>query len=286
MRELSGRSAVITGASAGIGMRVARVLAAEGMNVALAARSLDKLAALADELSQSGVKAIAVGTDVADHNALRNLVDKTVEQYGTVDVLVNNAGIETYREFHELEIDDIDRTIGTNLTAALVLSRLVLPHMLHSGRGHIVNMSSTAGKFGPAYGAAYGASKAGMIAFTESLRGEYRDRGISASVICPGFTDEGGIYERMKQTIGRGTPPMMGATSAKAVARAVVKSIKKDVPEIIVNRPPMRPLAVLTQICPSLGQWIVRKASHRFLRKVALSRRTDETSKDAGSEPE
>lgn len=276
MRKLKGRNAIITGASAGIGAHVARALAEQGMNVVLAARSADKLLDVAGELEKFGVKAVPVETDVTLPESLRNLVSTAMEECGSIDVLVNNAGVETYREFHELEIDDILRTIDTNLTATLVLSRLVIPHMLAAKQGHIVNMSSTAGKFGPAYGAAYGASKSGMIAFTETLRGEYRGTGISASVICPGFTDDGGIYERMKKEIGRGTPAMMGHTSADKVAKAVVRSIQGNKPEIIVNSPPMRPMAVLCQIAPSLGQRIVQMASKRFLRKVAVSRRSDE----------
>jgi len=274
MRNLRGRNAVVTGASSGIGLHIARALAAEGMNVVLAARRVDKLEEAAAELRSLGVRAIPVETDVLNHESLRNLVDTAIDAVQTIDVLVNNAGIETYREFHELEIDEIVRTIDTNLTATLVLTRLVVPHMRRAGRGHIVNMSSTAGKFGPAYGAAYGASKAGMIAFTESLRGEYNCSGVSASVICPGFTDDGGIYERMKEEIGQGTPPLMGRTSAKAVARAVLRAIRTDKPEIIVNTPPMRPIAVLCDLSPRLGQWLVRQASRKFLRKVAHSRRS------------
>src|SRR5687767_12236694 len=154
MRKLRGSTALITGASAGIGMHVARALAAQGMNLALAARSVDKLEDLAAELTKTGVKAIAVETDVTVHESLRSVVAQTIDEFGKIDVLVNNAGIETYREFHELEIDEILRTIDTNLTATLVLTRFVIPHMLRAKRGHIVNMSSTAGKFGPAYGAA------------------------------------------------------------------------------------------------------------------------------------
>ena len=203
------------------------------------------------------------------------LVEQTLAEFGRVDVLVNNAGIETYCPFAELPTEDIIRTIDVNLTAALVLSRLVLPHMLAAGAGHIVNMSSTAGKHGPAYGAAYGASKAGLISLTESLRGEFRGRGVSASVICPGFTHDGGIYERMKRATGRGTPFQMGSTSAAAVARAVVKAIQKDQPEVLLNWPPMRPVFVLAELWPAVGEWIIRRASVRFLKRIATRRSSD-----------
>jgi len=280
MQTLAGRAAIITGASGGIGLKTAQALAQEGMHLVLAARGEEQLALAAASLSLGENRAITVPTDVTDPNALEYLVERTMDEFGAVDVLVNNAGVETYREFQHLAVEDIIRTIEVNLTATIILSRLVLPTMLSAKRGHIVNMSSTAGKHGPPYGTAYGASKAGMISFTESLRCEYHGSGVSASAICPGFTDGGGIYERMKEALGRGTPFQVGSTSAAAVARAVVRSIKKDLPEVIVNWPPLRPVTVLAEISPSLGEWIIRTASSRFLRRVALSRRSEEETDD------
>ncbi len=275
MRDLAGRCAIVTGASGGIGLFVARALASQGMNLVLAARSETALKNVADGIRQSGGRALAVPTDVSHPIDRERLVEQTLAEFGRIDVLVNNAGIETYCPFAELPAHDIIRTIEVNLTAALVLSRLVLPHMLAAGCGHIVNMSSTAGKHGPAYGAAYGASKAGLISLTESLRGEFRGQGVSASVICPGFTHDGGIYERMKGATGRGTPPQMGATSAAAVARAVVKAIQKDKPEVLLNWPPMRPMFVLAELWPAVGEWIIRQASVRFLKRIATRRTSD-----------
>lgn len=272
MRELKRRIAIVTGASAGIGEAVARELALRGMHVVLAARSADKLEQLAGELRNAGATALAVPTDVADSSAREKLISRTVDEFGTIDVLINNAGIESFSVYHALDVERIVRCLNVNLTSALVLTRLILPHMLSTGRGHIVNMSSTAGQHGPAYGAAYGASKAGLIAFTESLRAEYHGTGISASVICPGFTRSGGIYDDIRQRIGRETPPQMGGTTAQAVARAVVRAIRTDAPEIIVNRPPMRPIFALCAACPRLGERLARIATARFLKRVAKPR--------------
>ena len=271
MKSLAGRTALITGASAGIGLHIARALAAERMNVVLAARSAEKLEQLAAELRPGGTAVLPVPTDVTVSGDRERLVSSAIREFGRIDVLINNAGVDLFRRSHLLEPAEIEHTIQTNVTAALILTRLVLPHMFQCGRGHIVNMSSTAGKHGPAFGAVYGASKAALIAFTQSLRGEYRGTGLSASVICPGFTNDGGIYERMKQTLGRGTPLLMGRTSSEAVARAVVRAIKRDSPEALVNIPPMRPVFVLAELFPRLGEWIVRQGTHRFLRRVAQS---------------
>jgi short-subunit dehydrogenase len=224
---------------------------------------------VATAIRQLEVKAVAVPCDVARHADRERLVARTLSEFGRIDVLVNNAGIETYCPFEDLPVEQIHNTIEVNLTSAMVLARMVLPAMLALGGGHIVNMSSTAGKHGPAFGAAYGASKAGLISLTETLRAEFQGRGVSASVICPGFTHDGGIYERMKSATGKGTPFQMGSTSALTVANAVVKAIQKDRAEVLVNWPPMRPAFVLAELWPKLGEWIIHKASLRFLKRIA-----------------
>lgn len=272
MRDLSGRTAIVTGASGGIGVFVARALAAQGMDVVLAARSEEALGKVAEDIRQGGTRALVVPTDVANHTDRERLVDRTLAEFGRIDVLVNNAGIETYCPFTELPIEQIARTIEVNLTSSLILARLVVPSMLAAKSGHIVNMSSTAGKHGPAYGVAYGASKAGMISMTETLRAEFKGTGVSASAICPGFTHDGGIFERMKQATGKGTPLQMGSTSADKVANAVIKAIRKDQAEVLVNWPPMRPAFVLAELFPRLGEWLIRECSVRFLKRIATRR--------------
>ncbi len=269
MKVLRGRSAIVTGASAGLGVRVARALAAEGMNLILAARTADALEQVAAELRGLGVKAIAVPTDVSDEGQLQRLVERAMTEFGSIDVLVNNAGIEAFRRFEEIPPTDIRRTIDVNLTATLLLTRYVIPHMRQAGRGHIVNMASIAGKQGPAFAAVYGASKAGMIAFTQSLRSEYHGSGISASAICPGFASDGGVYEQLRQRSGQSAPWYVGGTSSEAVARAVVRAIKSDRADIILNIPALRPLFTLCSLFPRIGEAIYRLASRKYLERVA-----------------
>lgn len=269
MKELRGRAAVVTGASRGIGLLVAKALAREGMNLVLAARSVEPLERLAAELRASGIRAIVVPTDMEDATQLQALVDAALREFGNIDVLVNNAGIEAFRPYHLIDPADIQQTVRVNLMGTLLLTRFVLPHMLKAGRGHVVNMASVAGKYGPAYGAVYGLTKAGMISFTQSLRGELYKTGVSASAICPGFADNGGIYEEIKQRTGRGTPWYLGSTSADAAAHAVIKAIRNDRPELILNFPALRPVFVLCQAFPRIGEWVVRLTTRRFLKMVA-----------------
>jgi short-subunit dehydrogenase len=276
VKKLAGRTALITGGSAGIGLAIARALAKEGMDVCLAARSPEPLERAAAELRSFKVRALAIPTDVTRLEQLQSLVQTAVGELGSIDCLINNAGIETFHDFDSLPLDQIRQTIEVNVISALLLTRLVLPHMLQAKRGHIVNLGSTAGKHGPPFGAAYGASKAALIAFTQALRAEYAGSGISASAISPGFTHAGGMYERMKSQTGRQIPWYVGTTSAEAVARAVVQAIRRDKPDVVVNWPPLRPVFTLAELAPRLGDWIARVTTRRFLKAVARARSDEE----------
>ena len=270
MHDLAGCTAVLTGASRGIGAYIARALVKERVNLVLAARSAAKLEELAGEARARGVRALAVPTDVADRDALEALVVGAHREFGTIDILVNNAGIVQPLAYHKRQVEDIERMIRVNLTAPLLLTRLVLPGMLEQHRGHIVNMSSLAGKAGPPYDEPYAASKAGLIGFTESLRLEYRGTGVSASVLCPGFVEGAGMSEQLNEGIGLVAPRLLGTVTAEAVAQAVIRAIKEDVPEIIVNSGPVRLLTTLAELSPSLGEWIVRRSGVAALfQKVA-----------------
>ena len=268
---------MITGASAGIGRNIAERMAAEKAKLVLAARSADKLQELSESFTNLGCDVLVVPTDVSDPNALQNLVQQTIDRFGQIDVLINNAGIECFRHFEQADTDDILQTIETNLTGTIMLSRLVIPHMLQQGSGCVINMASTAGKHCPAFGAVYGATKAGLIGFTQGLRGEYLDRGITATAICPGFTKDGGVYDQIVQSTGRKTSVALGGTSASAVTRAVLKAIRTGPPELIVNWPPIRPAMVLREIFPRLGEILATSVSKKFVRRAAdaASSKTD-----------
>lgn len=252
MRKLGNRVAIITGASRGLGPYMARALSAEGMRLVLAARSLPELETVAVDIRDAGGKAIAVQADVLSADERRRLVETAKAEYGRIDVLVNNAGIELTAHFEDQPEEEIASVIDVNLTSAMLLARLVTPIMLEKKSGHVVNVASLAGKVPVPFSIPYAASKAGMIGFTESYRSEFRKRGLSASVICPTFVSDAGMYQEMRDRTGVKANFLTGVVSPEKVAKDVVKAIKRDRPEMIVYRGPGRVVAGLSELAPGL----------------------------------
>lgn len=272
MKELRGRTAILTGASGGLGSFIASALARAGMDLVLVAFPGAGLDELRLTVTKEGVKAIVLNLDLRDPGQRQRVVSAAVEEFGGVDVLVNNAGVESSSFYHELSEADIRDVLSINLEAPMMLTRAVLPEMVHRKRGHVVNITSLAGKFGPGFQEVYVASKAALTAFTYSLRGTYRGTGVSASVVCPSFV-EAGIYSRIKKRIGRPAPGLLGASvcSPELVGRAVVRAIRRDLPEVFVSRFPVRPILAIYALSPSFGTWITDKVlgANDFFKKVA-----------------
>jgi NADP-dependent 3-hydroxy acid dehydrogenase YdfG len=165
---------------------VASVLSAQGATVVLGARRQDRIRALAKELTSSGGKALAVATDVADRQQVKNLVDAAVEAYGRVDVMINNAGLMPQALLERLQVDEWERMIDVNLKGVLYGIAAALPIMKQQKSGHFINVSSVAGhKVGPGF-AVYSATKFAVRALTEGLRQEVKPCNIRATVISPG----------------------------------------------------------------------------------------------------
>lgn len=259
MKDLRGSTAIITGASRGIGVYIARALANEGVNLILAARSTSDLDQVAAEISALGVRALPVHCDVSDAASRRSLVDAATAEFGSIDLLINNAGIETTIRFEQQDETEFEQMVQVNLLGSTALARLVIPGMLERGRGHIVNIASLAGKAGTPYEAAYATTKHGMMGFTRSLRGEYRGTGVGVSVICPGFVSDVGMYADSMVDIGIKAPWTLGTSKPEKVAKAVLKAIKKNKAEIIVNPNATRVLLTVAEASPTLGEWLMRQ---------------------------
>jgi short-subunit dehydrogenase len=272
MRDLKDRTALVTGASQGIGVYIARALAAEGMNLILAARSADKLESVAEDLRATGCRVLCIPTDLSDRASLTALVERAEGEGGGVDLLINNAGVELSMAFDKVPVGDIDQIIEVNLRAPIVLSRLLLSKMIQRGQGHIVNISSLAGLGGAAYQELYCATKHGLVGFTRSLRATASNEGypVGCSVVCPGFIDDVGMYMKMSRESGVKAPLSFGTSPPERVARAVVRAVKRHVPEIVVNPMPMRPLVAVALFAPRFALWLLNRLGiSRFFEAAA-----------------
>jgi short-subunit dehydrogenase len=276
MEQLRGRTALVTGASGGIGRQIARRLAKDGMNVIASGRREDVLAGLVAELRELGVKAEAVPADLSDLSQVDPLIERSESALGPIDALVNNAGIEITAPFTGYRPEELTSVVDINLTVPMLLTHRVVPGMLERERGHVVFISSLAGKIGPAYNEPYGATKAGLIGLNQSLRAEYRHSPIGFSVVCPGFTAGDGMYQRMVEE-GVSSNRMLGETTTDKVADGVSEAIRYDRPEIIESGSPVRPLLAMGQVAPRLVERLVERfgATEMFRRTAAARGRID-----------
>jgi 3-oxoacyl-[acyl-carrier protein] reductase len=188
MINLSGRIAIVTGASRGIGRAIARELAAQGAVIIAAARG-EHARAVAEEITAAGGRAHTASVDVTDRVSVDRMVASALEQHGRVDVLVNNAGIARDQLLLRMKREDWDAVVATNLTALFTCAQAVLRPMIKQRSGRIISISSVVGQAGNAGQSNYAASKAGIIGFSKSLAQEVASRGITVNVVAPGLID-------------------------------------------------------------------------------------------------
>jgi short-subunit dehydrogenase len=277
MKIRQGDVALITGASRGIGRHIALALAHQGMQLVLAARSQDGLDAVADEVrAATGVAVTTLTVDLADRAQAATLVVRAEEAAGPIDVLVNNAGLESARRLDGVTVDELAAMTEVNLLAPMVLTRAVLPGMIERGRGHIVNVSSMAGLIASAYQESYSATKFGLVGFTLALRMTAQDAGwgLSASAVCPGFIAGDGMYADMQAQFGFSTPKAAGDLPAERVGDAVVKAVERDLPEVIVMKGVPRAMVVASAAAPRLFERILRRVDVSAPFRTVANRRS------------
>lgn len=182
---IKGKNAIITGAGRGIGRAAAIALAQEGVNVGLLARSEEQLQQVVKELEEIGVKAVYATADISSNNDVTRAIDTLTSQLGSVDILINNAGIAKFGKFMDLEVEEWEKIIQVNLMGVYYVTRAVLPGMIEQKSGDIINISSTAGQKGAPITSAYSASKFGVLGITESLAMEVRKHNIRVSALTP-----------------------------------------------------------------------------------------------------
>jgi NADP-dependent 3-hydroxy acid dehydrogenase YdfG len=240
---MADRVAVVTGASSGIGAATARALAREGYAVALAARREERINELAEEISGAGGKALAVPTDVADESAAAALIQTTKDELGSVDVLVNNAGVMLLGPILGADIEHWQRMVNVNVLGLMYCTHAALPIMQEQGGGHIVNVSSVAGRTARLGSGVYNATKWGVGAFSESLRQEALNYNVRVTIIEPGYVDtelQGHnehpmVVERMakdKEQIGK---VLEADDIANAIVYAVTQPEHVSINEVLVR---------------------------------------------------
>lgn len=254
MEQLTGMVVLLTGGSRGIGPIVAEALAKRGANIALAARSESGLHDVARRLSELGTKALVMPIDLRESSQREQLVADVQRKFGKIDVLVNNAGLETEGAYTELSWPSIRETIEVNLIAPMALTRLVLPKMLERDAGHIVNKASIAAKSGAPYAAPYSGTKAGLAEWTRALRLELANTGVHFSTIFPGYVREVGMFAKF----GMQSPWIVGSCTPSRVAKAVVHAIEKGRAEIVINSRPLRYSFMINELSPTMGDWLMR----------------------------
>ncbi|MGH7767437.1 MAG: SDR family NAD(P)-dependent oxidoreductase [Candidatus Binatia bacterium] len=231
--DINGQVALITGASSGIGQRLAIDLAARGATVVGCSRSMERLKETADELKRHSPSSMVIACDVSEPKQVKHMVDKVMSQFGKIDVLVNNAGFGSYQSFAESSLEAIESMLRTNYLGTVYCTKEALPSMIARRSGHIVNISSVAGKIATPNMASYCATKFAQIGLSESLYYELRPLGIHVSVVCPGPVRT--KFRLLFDDLAPNAPAFVVLDTA-AVSRAVIRTIENNRFEIIMPR--------------------------------------------------
>ncbi|HEY5142407.1 MAG TPA: SDR family NAD(P)-dependent oxidoreductase [Solirubrobacteraceae bacterium] len=236
--DLGGRSVLLTGATGGIGQAVARRLHAAGARLTLTGRRTDVLEPLAAELG-----AAVIAADLADRGAVSDLAERCAQ----TDVLVANAALPASGSLFGFDVDDIDRALDVNLRAPVVLSRLLGEQMVARRSGHIVLMSSLAGKATSGGASLYSATKFGLRGFGQALRTDLRGSGVGVSIVFPGFVRDAGMFHDSGATL----PSFVGTSTPEQVAAAVADAIVRDRAEVDVAPLTMRAGVKVAELAPT-----------------------------------
>jgi short-subunit dehydrogenase len=259
--DVSGRVAVVTGASSGIGLAIARHLAREGVAVALGARRAERLDEAVRDIRAAGGRAVAVVTDVTVEADVQKLVEQARTAFGRLDILVCNAGFGYYGTVEETPPDTMQRLMNVNFIGTFLATRAALPVFRAQGSGHLIVISSIVGQRGIPQMSGYSATKAAQVGFAESLRSEFSGSGISVSVVYPVSTDTE-FRHAMERDFGHSVSGLGPKQSMDDVARAVTACVRRPTPEVYPHRA-SRALAVLNAVVPGMTDRLVRRYGRR-----------------------
>jgi len=241
--NLSGRKALLTGATGGLGRAIARSLAERGAHLTLSARNRQALEAMAAELPGSGHRILPA--DLAEPDAAAQLA---AEAAGT-EILIANAGLPGAGKLEEFSAEEVKRALRVNLEAPMLLARALYPAMLEAGHGHLVFVASLSGKAASPRSSIYNATKFGLRGFALGLRADLAPRGLGVSLVSPGFIREAGMFA----DAGAKPPPGMGTATPRQVGEATVKAIEKNRVEVTVAPIQQRIGAHLALLSPAIS---------------------------------
>lgn len=257
------RTALITGASSGIGEAFANALAQQGLDLILVARSKDKLQAAAQALTQThGVKVSVIAADLGLPGSGAALAAEVAKKHLAVDLLINNAGFGAAANFHKNEAARDQQMIALNVCAVVDLAHAFLPAMLERGAGGIINVASLAGFQPTPYMTVYGATKAFVLSFSEGLWAEYRDKGVKVMALCPGPVDtpffEATGNSRLRSTVPRGT-----MLTAEKVVAETLRAFKRG-KSFVVPGAALKLMSLLPRLAP---RWVVAAGAARAMKR-------------------
>ena len=253
---------LLTGATGGLGHAIARRLRAGGAELVLTGRRVEVLEPLAAE---TGARSLAV--DLTDAEAVQRLASECAD----VDVLVSNAGLPATGQLTSFSVEELDRALAVNLRAPMVLARELAVQMVARGSGHLVFMSSLAGKVGPPRASVYSATKFGLRGFARSLREDLRPSGVGVSAIFPGFVRDAGLFHDS----GAKVPAWVGTSAPDEVAKAVVDAIEHNRGEVDVAPLGMRAGTKVAGLVPDLAATVSRKLGGRRIAEQHVTGQTD-----------
>jgi len=264
MAKIKASRVLITGASSGIGKATAFALAGRGAKLVLASRSFNRLEEVASQIKNAYpdlTKPLVVSCDVTNRRDVKRLIRSTMDFFGGIDILINNAGIGVYGESDRTTIEDFRSVMEVNFFGAIQCMLEVLPVMKNAGKGLIVNIASVAAKHGIPYLGAYSASKAALAALSQSFRAELSKSGISIMIVYPGYTQTD-FFKKEKKVGGAHRPPEPYA-SVQNVARAIIRAIENGRRDLILSLEG-KALALSQEMMP----WIVEKAMEKTANKL------------------
>jgi len=238
--QIRGSTVLLTGATGGLGQAIARELSARGAKLVLTGRQVETLGSLAEELD-----ARALAVDLSE----RIEVERLCQEAGEVDILVANAGLPGTGRIDSYTVAEMDRVLDVNLRSPIMLAHALAPRMVARGSGHLLFVSSLAGKAATARSSMYCATKFGLRGFALALRADMRDHGVGVSVVCPGFVRDAGLFAKG----GGSTPPGIATRSPEDVARAVAGAIERNRGEVDVAPMTLRLGSAFSGLAPEIA---------------------------------